>query len=163
MVVTLKGLKFESGEAVRPQKMGTFANDADAINQRAYKIAKIPLVPSAGVNSYVFAWQNPEANKIIIREVLVIITAASVGAATMDVCEVANATSNAKLIFDALALNAIGQFGSHNVTDTGATGNEKPHVVDEKGGASDWVTGYEAAGVATTGLVGNVYIFYISV
>jgi hypothetical protein len=112
-------------------------------------------------NGYVFTWQNPEANAIIIMEVIVTVVTASTAAATLDVDVVANAASNGATIFSAIALNgATTYFSSHTI---GGGGNEKPHVCAENGGALDWVTGYESANQATTGLVGKYYIYYTEV
>ncbi len=144
--------------------ISTAVSAADLENMRAYKVAKVAMVANATGNTYVFSWQNPETNKIIVREVVLNITTQAVAAAKIDVGVVASATDHSDTIFDGAVLNATGSYSSHNTTDTvGANATEKPHVVDENGGTTAWITGYESANQAYTALVGNVYIFYVSV
>ena len=132
-------------------------------NLRMLKVASGALT-AGNAGAVVFAWQNPESNIIIVREVIVRITVAGgTGSAAMDIGVVANASSTAATIFDGIDLNATGVFSSQILADTGASGTERPHVVAENGGASDWITGYEEGAQNYSNLVGAVYIFYTGV
>ena len=131
-------------------------------NVRAYKVAKIGLTPGAA-DSFPFAWQNPEGNKIIIHEVIVrITTAGGTGTAVLDIGPATSATGTADTIFDGIDLNATPVLSSHNVNDTGTNGDELPKVLDENGGTTAWLTG-KCLIEKCDDLVGDVYIFYTEV
>ena len=122
-------------------------------------IAKVAL--TAGVaNAYAFAWQNPEASKIIVEKILVnLATAGGTAGALMDIGMVANATSTADTLIDGLDINTTGLFDNRD--DIGANGTTR-QLVDEKGGASDYITGKILVQNAAA-LVGDVYIVYFVV
>lgn len=122
-------------------------------------IAKVALT-AGNANTYAFAWQNPEASKIIVERVLVNLTTAG-GTATsvMDVGVVANATSTADTLIDGLDLNTTGLFD--NIVDKGTNGKAR-QLVDEKGGTNDYVTGKILVANAAA-VVGDVYIVYFTV
>ena len=129
---------------------------------RNFKVAKVALGQGLA-STYIFGWQNPESNAIVVHEVIIRVTTAAGAAATMNVGPAASAAATSATIFNALALVGTGIYSSHNVSDTGVTGNEKPHVLDENGGATDWLTGLETAALNYSALVGSVYIFYTEV
>jgi len=164
MVATLKYKTFSPGEPASVQKLGTFVGSEDAGNLKAYKVAKVALIPGIA-NALIFAWQNPEANKILVHEVIVRLgTAGGTALAAMDIGVVANAAATSDTIYDGVLVNFTGVYSSHNVTDTvGANATEKPHIVDEKGGALSWITGRESAAQITATLAGSVYIFYTEI
>jgi hypothetical protein len=146
----------DDGRAI-PIKIGTLTLARDnSTNIRMLKMASGSLTAGLG-NAYAFAWQNPESTAIIVREIIIDITTAATAAATLDVDVVANATSNSNTIFSAIALNGARLFTSLEV---GSGGNEYPHYVDAKGGANDWVTGYESANQSMAAMVAKYYIIY---
>lgn len=120
------------------------------------KIAKGALT-AGDADAFAFAWQNPEASKIIVTRVLInITTAGGTGSSVLDVGVVANATSTADTLIDGLDLNATGIFD--NITDKGEYGKSR-QVVDENGGTNDYITGKILVQNAAA-LVGKYYIFY---
>jgi len=136
--------------------------ERDLAATRAYKVAKVDLTGVAA-NGFPFTWQNPEANKIIIHEVIVrVTTAGGTATAVLDIDVVASAADTGDTIIDGLDLNATAVSSSHNVTDSGTNGDEKPHVVDENGGTNDWITG-KCLVEKCDDLVGAVYIFYTEI
>ena len=130
-------------------------------NFRTVKVASGDLAV-VDANNIIFAWENPEPNQIIVYEVIINVTTVATNAATMDVDRVNDAVSHGATILDAIDLNAaIATFDSHNVTDAGATGNEKPRLLNAQGSATNaWITGYESAAQPTDGIVGKYYIYY---
>lgn len=122
-------------------------------------IAKVALT-AGSANDYAFAWQNPEASKIVVERVLVKLgTAGGSANSVLDIGVVANATSTADTLIDGLDLNTTGLFD--NIVDKGTNGKAR-QLVDEKGGASDYVTGKILVANAAA-LVGDVYIVYFTV
>lgn len=120
------------------------------------KVAKGTL-KAGNTNAFAFVWENPEASKIIVTRVLINITkAGGTGSSVLDVGVVADATSTADTLINGLNLNATGIFD--NITDKGENGKSR-QVVDEKGGANDYITGKILAQNAAA-LVGKYYIFY---
>ena len=120
------------------------------------KVAKGTL-KAGNADTFAFAWENPEASKIIVTRVLInITTAGGTVSSVLDVGVVANATSTADTLIDGLDLNATGIFD--NITDKGGNGKSY-QVVDENGGANDYITGKILAQKADA-LVGKYYIFY---
>jgi hypothetical protein len=112
----------------------------------------------------VFAWQNPESNDIIVRELIIYISTNAALAARLNVGPVANAAATADTIFDGLALNTATCESSHDVTaSTGANAVELPVHLNAKGGATDWITGYEDGSQSSASLVGKYYIIYSEV
>ena len=152
-------------ERERPirRKISSSTSASDLANLRTFKVAKVSLAGTA-VNGFPFTWQNPEPNVIIIHEIIIrITTKGGTPGALLNVDVVATAADTSNTIYNALDLDAAANiYSSHNVADSGAAGDEKPHVVDEKDGANDWVTG-KCTVQACTGLVGAVYIFYTEV
>lgn len=129
--------------------------ELDAI-EAGQKVAKGTL-KAGNANTFAFAWENPEASKIIVTRVLInITTAGGTGSSVLDVGVVADAASTADTLIDGLNLNATGIFD--NITDTGEHGKSR-QVVDKNGGANDYITGKILAQNATA-LVGKYYIFY---
>lgn len=137
-----------------------FANSI--ANLRALKVGNGPLVASAAANSFTFVWQNPEANRVIVREVIIYVSTEATGASTMDVDIVATATTvPGATIYDDLNLATVTPphlYSSHNAAQTGAGGLERARPLTVAGGGADWVVGY--ATNATTDLVGEYYIIY---
>ena len=161
---TVEALVYNDREQPQRTKISDMVTQQDLNNLRSFKVAKVNLV-GGGINSIVFAWQNPEANLIIVHEVIIrITTPGGTGGSLLDVDVVASATDTGDTIFDGLLLNgAAAVHGSHNIVDTvGANATEKPHLMDEKGGANAWLTGKCLIAVCTN-LVGSAYIFYTEV
>ena len=120
------------------------------------KVAKGTL-KAGDADAFAFAWENPEASKIIVTRVLInITTAGGTGSSVLDVGVVADATSTADTLIDGLDLNTTGIFD--NITDKGNDGKSR-QVVDENGGTNDYITGKILTQNAAA-LVGKYYIFY---
>ena len=84
------------------------------------KVAKGTL-KAGNANTFAFAWENPEASKIIVTRVLInITTAGGTDSSVLDVGVVADAASTADTLIDGLDLNATGIFD--NITDKGDNG-----------------------------------------
>ena len=134
-----------------PQGYPGFAGDI--------KVAKVALV-AGNANAFAFAWQNPEASKIIVHRVIVDRTAAG-GTATsvLDVGVAPTATDTADTLIDGLDLNATGV--ADNVSDVGTNGKARAKV-DEKGGTNDYITGKILTANAAS-LAGYAYIHYMVV
>lgn len=123
------------------------------------KVVKVPLT-AGNTNAFAFAWQNPEATKIMVHKVLIdITTAGGTGSSVLDVGIVADATSTADTLIDGLDLNAAAL--SDNITEKGTNGKSRGKV-DELGGTNDYITGKILAQNAAS-LVANAYIHYSAV
>lgn len=126
---------------------------------RSIKVAKTALSGTAihAAAGGVVAWQNPEATAILIDRTFVDVTTVATGACTLDVGTTAvDATTTSDNLLDGIDVNtAIGLFD--NITNAGTNGKAR-----QKLAAGKWVTVDEKTGDAT-GLVGNLYVFYILV
>lgn len=147
-------------EKPRFVSLSTAVSGNDRPNYRLQKVAMGDLAEVAG-NNIVFAWENPESTIIIVTEVVIWVSVIASAASTLNVDVVNDATSNGNTILLNFALNATGLMGSHEV---GGGGNERPHVMNANGEATNtWVTGYESANAVTTNIVGRYYIYYTEV
>jgi len=127
-------------------------------NIRALKCAKVALTPGIQ-NAFAFAWQNPEANKILITRCITDITTSGGAAATMNVGVVANAAATAADIFNGVLLDSAVVKDNLFVAAIGQGGVPK---VDENGGTKPYITG-KILGNTANALVGNIYIFYTEI
>jgi len=139
----------------RPIVVQENATPASLANLRAFKCAKVPMVPVGGAG-IVFAWQNPEVTQIIITRLILDVTTPATGVASMNVGVVANAGATADTIFDTADVGTAAAIFDNLLVAGAGTGTLL--LVDENGGANDWITGQGSAD--TTGLVGNAYIIY---
>lgn len=126
---------------------------------RVEKVAKTALTGAAihAGTGGVVAWQNPEASAILITRVVLDLTTVSTGACTLDIGVTAtSATTSSDTLLDGIDANAaIGVFDSMNAAlDSGA------NALAQKLAAAKWVTIDEKTGDAT-GLVANLYVFYV--
>lgn len=155
---------WESGSLLFKTLAGATILKLDADTGRAVMpgnrvIAKVALT-AGNTNAYAFAWQNPEASKIVVERVLVrLATAGGTATSVLDVGVVANATSTSDTLIDGLDLNTTGLFD--NIVDKGTNGKAR-QLVDEKGGTNDYVTGKILVANAAA-VVGDVYIVYFTV
>jgi hypothetical protein len=116
---------------------------------------------AGNVNAYAFNWQNPENRKIIVKRVVVYLSAAGGTANSVLDIGVINATAtHSDTIIDGLALNTTGVFDSSNSTDKGTNGMVRALLVDENGGTNDWITGQILVANAAS-LAGKVMIEYM--
>lgn len=114
-------------------------------------VEKVALT-AGNANAFAFAWQNPNACKIIIESVFIdITTAGGTAGSVLDVGIVNAATDTASTIHNDLDLNAAAL--------SKCTGVGK---MSEKGGATDYLTGKILTQNAAA-LVGNAYIIYFPV
>ena len=152
-------IKYARGHSVRDIDLGTNMDLIDVAYQANVKVAKGTLADGS-TNDIAFAWQNPESSSILVQRVIIDVTTGG-GTATsdLDVGVVANATSTAVDIIDALDLEATGVCDHLLVSGAGVGG---VHKVAENGGASDWITGKITTANALT-LVGKYYIEYVIV
>lgn len=135
--------------------MGKFVSTPGLLDR--VKVASGDL--TAGLaNAFAFAWQNPEPGKILIERVKVDVTTAG-GTATsvIDVGSAANATTHSDNLIDGADLNAAALYD--NINDAGTNGKARQKV-DERGGATDYITGQILVANASS-LVGKYYIEYI--
>lgn len=116
----------------------------------------VTALSGATIHAGTVAWQNPESAAIQIQRVTLDITTASTGASTLDIGYTAtNATTSSDTFLDGVSGTPAALFDSMNAAlDSGA--NAKA----QNGASGKWVTVTEASGDAT-GLVGNLYVFYI--
>ena len=155
---------WESGSLLFKSLTGATILKLDADTGRAVMpgnrvVAKVALT-AGNTNAYAFAWQNPEASKIVVERVLVrLATAGGTATSVLDVGVVANATSTSDTLIDGLDLNTTGLFD--NIVDKGTNGKAR-QLVDEKGGTNDYVTGKILVANAAA-VVGDVYIVYFTV
>ena len=126
------------------------------------------VLTSGIVNSFAFAWQNPNPVAIMVEHVIIDVTSSGVlPNSVMDVGIVADATSTADNIFDGLNLIVVGIHHSYNAVDAGTNGVQKRDAVTEfiplkmaaKDGANDYITGKILVANAST-LAGKYYIYY---
>lgn len=137
-------------------KIDTELDTLAASDAAGLKVAKGTLA-AGNADAFAFAWENPEASKIIVTRVLInITTAGGTGSSVLDVGVVSNATSTADTLIDGLNLNATGIFD--NITDKGSSGKSR-QVVDENGGTNAYITG-KILDQNAAALVGKYYIFY---
>lgn len=152
-------IKYSRGHPVRDVDLATNMDTIDAAYQGGVKVVKGALADGS-TNDIAFAWQNPESSSILVQRVIIdVTTGGGTGTSDLDVGVVANATSTAVDIIDALDLEATGVCDHLFVAGAGAGG---VHKVAEKDGGTDWITGKITTADALT-LVGKYYIEYVIV
>jgi hypothetical protein len=164
------GSAFRQKAGTLSQKLGTeFAAIQTETNSLDTSVSTINTSLGAGIklvkgtlaavaaNGFTFAWQNPEASKILVFKFFMrVTTGGGTATAVIDVGAAANATTHADNLIDGLDINQTGIFD--NVTDKGSAG--KPIVLlDENGGTTDYITGQILTEKADT-LAGKYYIVY---
>ena len=157
--VTSNGFEVKVGEEFKPvvNQHGFVAEGA--MNPAFMKVAKVPLKPG-GVDSYAFAWQNPEDTAVLVHRVIVDVTkAGGTASSELDVGVVSGPESTADNIIDGLNINSTKVCDHLLVSGDGQGG---VHKVDEKGGSNDYITGKIVVAKAEQ-LEGNAYIFYTAV
>ena len=113
---------------------------------------KVALTAGA-VNTFALAWQNPELQAVLIKEVLLdITTAGGTATAIIDVGSGADATTASNNLLNDIDLNAAA------ITVSTAR-NIK---LDAKAGTTDYITG-QILTEAASALVANIYIEYVGV
>jgi hypothetical protein len=109
---------------------------------------------------YNLNWQNPHASKIIVtRLIIYLTTAGGTALSVLDAGTAAATGTHSDNLIDGLDLNTTGIFD--NITDAGINGMSR-QIVDENGGANDWVCGQIMVADAIN-LVGRYYIEYMGV
>lgn len=131
---------------------GKISTPSGGVSPRVEKIALAADDDPGGL----FAWENPEASKILVTRMLVHLTTETTGACTGDFGPAADGTTLNDTGIDGLDLNAAsGLFD--NIKNPGSNGQES-FVVDE----GDFVTGSVASG-ESAGIAGFVYIEYLPI
>lgn len=130
-------------------------NGTRNITSGAYKTVVVPLNGTT-IHGAVQAWQNPEAGRIAITEVLVAVTTVATAAGALDVGTTASSATTASdnLIDGVDVHSATGEFD--NNTDKGSNGKTRQGLA-----AAKWVTFSDDATGNLTGMLGNAYINYI--
>lgn len=113
---------------------------------------------TAGIaDAFAFTWQNPHGEEIIVHKVIIRLSVAGGTAGSLlNVGTAANATTESDNLIDGVDLNAVTIYDNHE--DKGDNGKTRQKV-DEKGGATDWITGRITVENASD-LQGKYYIYY---
>ena len=119
----------------------------------AYKVALTAVTSTAAGG--VLSLANPEGEALIVTRLILDITTASTGAATVDAGIAANGTTSSDTLIDGLDVNAAA--GTFDNTVSGGTNGKGA----KKWGTTQYLTITASATLA--GLVGNAYIEYIRV
>lgn len=139
--------RFAAGEITARESVSV-----GAASQTVARTAKLALA-DAGSAGGVLAWLNPESGAIIVHHVILDVTTAAAGAATVDVGVAADGATASDNLIDGLDVNAAtGVFGS---ADEGGTNG----ATSRKVAAGQFVTASQASG-DVTGLAGSAYITY---
>jgi len=138
----------------------TIANTGAVAIAAAHMKVATGALASGNANAYAFAWQNPEAAKILVHRVLVdVTTAGGTGSSVIDVGSAAGATTHSGNLIDGADLNAVALYD--NIDDQGTSGKSKQKL-DEKDGTTDHITGQILVADAAS-LAGKYYIIYTEV
>ena len=149
----------EARGRARPVVLQNDATQATLAYMRGFKVAKVALTPGL-VNTFPFAWQNPESTAIFVHRVIVDITnPGGTATATLNIGSAASAITAANNMVALLNANAAAVTDHLLVAGAGAGGVQKLTVA---GGATAWITG-QFLTEAASAIVGNVYIFYTEV
>ena len=161
-VIAKDTIRRTGGNNISLASVDTLADNVTALSQvatatgtvnfdRTSKIAKVALTaPATAANC--LTWANPEAVSILVHKVVLNVTTASSGAATVDVGYTATtSTTTSDTLIDGKSIATAGVFDS--IEDQGTNG--KATVLAATG---KWITGTTSADA--TGLVGFAYIHY---
>lgn len=129
---------------------GTLDTTAAAATPGAIRVVAEPLA-AVGTAGGVLAWENPEADAIMVHSLILDIRTASTGASTIDAGVAADGTTLSDTLIDGGNSNAIGVLNSAN----GGTNGRMARKV----AAGEFVTISQASG-DVTGLIGTAYISY---
>lgn len=116
----------------------------------AYRVALTATTGTTGGGALSLA--NPEGQKLIVTSLVIHVTDASDGAATVDAGIAANGTTSADNLIDGASMAATGAFD--NITDKGSNGKSR-----QEWGASQYLTITASATLA--GMVAFAYIQYL--
>ena len=131
--------------------MGYGSGIEDMVRRRVKRVA----LAAGAADAFAFAWQNPENKKIIVTGVeLDITTAGGTATAVIDVGPVASATNTSDALIDGADANAAALTCSPS-----GTNGKRACKVDEKDGATDYITG-EILVADAASLAGYAYITY---
>lgn len=138
------------------------AGKEDLVRRRVKRVDVAGSDESSGAAVVIASWQNPEDRPILVSRVVLDITTAGGGVNTngLDVGVVADASSTANDIIDALDPTSTGVTDHLLVSGAGAGG---VHRLDENGGTNDHITVYQGDDVDHSALVGKLYIEYLVV
>lgn len=140
-------IEVQSGGTLDIQDGATFGT-----NQRLVQVKKASL-SAAATSGGVLTWANPTASTIVVERLILDVTTASTGAATVDCGVVASAADMDDTLIDGLDVNAAtGIFD--NVENQGTNGRSV-----KKLGTSDSISCSQKTG-DVTGLAGSAYIHY---
>ena len=142
----------------RPVYMDSGSQYVNTADVRSLKRAKVAFTNGAA-NAVAFAWQNPETNKILVTRVVLDVTTAATLAATLSIGTSGDATTESTDFMLKAPINAIAVIDHLIVA---SVGGGKALKLDEKDGATDYITGtIKDQASATT--VANIYIEYIEI
>tara|TARA_R100000700_G_C3105141_1_gene100536 strand:- start:218 stop:667 length:450 start_codon:yes stop_codon:yes gene_type:complete len=134
-------------------------NKADGIVDGVSRLVKVAINSGNAIvdtghaaGAHGLAWANPEAEDIIIEGVLLDVTTAATGSATIDLGIAANATTTGDNLLDGVDVGSAAIMATSGVN--GGTNGKMYQPMT----SSQWITGDFNASAA--GLVGNLYIKY---
>lgn len=135
--------------------VGAIINGSRNTQSGSYKTAVVALNGTT-INGGVQAWQNPEAGRIAITEVVIAVTTVATAAGALDVGTTATSATTASdnLIDGVDCHSATGEFD--NNTDKGSNGKTRQGLA-----AGKWVTFSDDGSGNLTGMVGKAYISYV--
>ena len=151
---------FRSRSGSLSEKLGSEFAKIETEFESRVKVAKVAL-KGGNVNTFAFAWQNPESVAIIVQRVVVdVTTKSSTAGALLDVGPAATATTAGDKLIDGLDI-ATAVICADNITNKGNNGASLCRL-DVAGGTTAFITGKILIANAAA-LAGNVYIEYIKV
>ena len=134
-------------------------NKADDHVDYQPKIVKVPINGGAAVTATTHAagdhglsWANPEGEDIIVEGIILDVTTAATGSATIDIGIAANGTTGADTLLDGVDIGTAAIFATSGVN--GGTNGKMWQPMT----SSQFITGDASASIA--GLVGNMWIKY---
>ena len=150
---------FRSRSGSLSEKLGSEFAKIETEFESRVKVAKVAL-KGGNVNTFAFAWQNPESVAIIVQRVVVDVTTSATAGALLDVGPAATATTASDKLIDGLDI-ATAVICADNITNKGNNGASLCRL-DVAGGTTAFITGKILIANAAA-LAGNVYIEYIKV
>jgi len=132
------------------------SNSADNNLDASSKLVKVDLgvvgvTHAAGDHN--FQWRNPEGEDIIVEKLVIDITTAATGAATLDAGVAANGTTTSDNLMDAVDVGTAAILTTNDIAGAGANGKGSQPMT-----AGQYITGDFSASAA--GLVGSFYVKY---
>ncbi len=163
-ITTLKGVSNMPLQAIYVPDRGqrtlvdlTKSDDASVLaNIKPMKVARVALVAGLA-NSFNFNWQNPESVEIMIINLVINVSVAGTAGADIDAGTAAATGTHSDNLLDG---QDIGSTGWLNSFTNQATNGRCSQLMNEKGGATDWICGQSLLQNCPN-LAGYAYIYYM--